>query len=81
MLMNFFSPHLMTTNAKSEGLKLCTLVQSKFFFPKFLTKLKKKISVLFIQITLEKVKTLFINKRTTTKTFVGSGINLIYANI
>lgn len=72
----------MTTNAKSEGLKLCTLVQSKFFFPKFLTKLKKKkISVLFIQITLEKVKTLFISKRTTTKTFVGSGINLIYANI
>lgn len=42
MLMNFFSPHLMTTNAKSEGLKLYTLVQSKFFFPKFLTKLKKK---------------------------------------
>lgn len=45
MLMNFFSPHLMTTNAKSEGLKLYTLVQSKFFFPKFLTKLKKKKSL------------------------------------
>lgn len=42
MLMNFFSPHLMTTNAKSEGLKLYTLVQSNFFFPKFLTKLKNK---------------------------------------
>lgn len=45
MLMNFFSPHLMTTNAKSEGLKLYTLVQSNFFFPKFLTKLKKKKSL------------------------------------